>query len=425
MAIAYQVPGVYYEPRPRTAEPPAVRTDITGFIGFESRIRDAGSVLTGPIAAPDGHAFRVDVRQFQLVMDDVGTVARVPGQTMTLSENAAATPITPGQSAAFAIVATGRGPVLTLVTVVGSIASSGAERPPDELAVQAVVAKPYRRIADITVRRDGNALAVTVRPSEILRLTRCDDFRDYELAFGPVVEDGTMLGPAVRAFFANGGRRCWIATVRRPNLIDAAELEEARREMIGVAGAGETEATGLERLLLRPDVTIIDVPDLYARRIDVHTRTIPLPPSKRDACFHRCPVEPSGTATGSDAEPAWAPVYSSDPLYLGAPPTNAVFDTQQRMIARVVPERWRALLLLSVPMRPEAGGGRYVTPTDIDARLDRTVRRAGEVRRVRRRHHGDVVRHPVLALGAASGRARRTGRGIATFGLCGRHYCAA
>jgi len=384
MTVVYEVPGVYYEPRPRAPEPPVVRTDVAGFIGFEPRMRDAGSMLTGPTGAPVGHVFRVDVRRFQLLADDAGTATIVLGQTLTLSENAAAIPTAPGQSAAFAIVASGRGPVLPLVAIAGTIATSGTERPPDEAAVQAGMPKPRRRIADITVRRDGNALSVTVHPAEALRLTRCDDFRDYELAFGPAVEDGTMLGPAVRAFFANGGRRCWIATVRRPNLIDAAELERARLEMIGIAGASETEATGLERLLLRPDVTIIDAPDLYARRIDVRMRTIPLPPSERAACFQRCPVEPSGTATGSDSEPAWAPVYSSDPLYTGAPPANAVFDTQRRMLARVIPERWRALLLLSVPMRPDPGGGGYVSPTNIDARdwivqFDRIVKLEGFV----------------------------------------------
>jgi hypothetical protein len=394
MTIAYEVPGVYYEPRPRAPEAPAVRTDVVGFIGFEPRVRDAGSALTGPEGAPPvGHVFRVDVAGFQLVVDDAGTAAVVPRETVTLSRNVAAIPIAAGQSAAYAIVAAGRGPVLSLVVVPGSLGPSGTERPPDDAAIDAGVPKPRRRVADVVVRRELNALFVTAHPSEWraargrraggLRLTRCDDFRDYELAFGAIVDDGTMLGPAVREFFANGGRRCWIATVRRPSLIDALELERAREDMIGVRGAGDAVATGLERLLLRPDVTIIDAPDLYARRIDRRTRTINLPPSERDACFTRCPLIPTGTATGVDAEPAWAPVYATDPLYDGIQ-TNAVFDAQKQMLARVVPERWRALLLLSVPMRPDGGGGRYVTPTDTDAsdwvaQFDRLVKLEGFV----------------------------------------------
>jgi hypothetical protein len=384
MAVAYEVPGVYYEPRPRVPEPVVVRTDIAGFIGFEPRVRDGGSTLTGPSAAPVGHVFRVAVNRFQLVVDDSGTAAVVLPQTVTLSENAAAIPIAAGQSASYTIVASGKTPILPLSVVPGTIAASGFERPATDAAVEAGSPKPRRRLVDVTVRRDGNALSVTVHPGERLRLTRCDDFRDYELAFGSPIEDGTMLGPAVREFFANGGRRCWIATVRRPNLIDRVELEKARLEMIGVPGASEKDATGLERLLLRPDVTIFDAPDLYARRIDVRVRSIDLPPSELDACFRRCPLEAGGTITAAGAEEAWAPVFDSDPLYTGSPPLNPVFDTQKRMLARIIPDRWRALLLLSVPMRPDMGSGRYVAPTDVDARdwmaqFDRIVKLEGFV----------------------------------------------
>src|SRR5689334_8055183 len=48
-------------------------------------------------------------------------------------------------------------------------------------------------------------------------LVRCDDYQDYRLAFGDPPDDGTLLGRAVRAYFVNGGSRCYVATVARPD----------------------------------------------------------------------------------------------------------------------------------------------------------------------------------------------------------------
>lgn len=370
MALALTVPGVYFDQRPRVADTPLVRTDIAGFIGFESRVREA----------PDpGGAIRVEVASLQLLVG--GRTGRVRGQVLELAANAAAIPLAPGQSVVFAVVAFGSGD-LSLARVTGTPALSGLERPPDETAVESAVGtRSFVRIADVMVRQTALASFLTVVPA--LALTRCDDFRDYLLAFGSPVDDGTLLGPAVRAFFANGGRRCWIATVRRPNFLDAGELERARNEMIGVAGSSERDATGLERLLLLPEVTFVDTPDLYARRVDRRTTTIPLPPREDEGCFIPCSgILGGGSATGIDQSPPLDPVFASDPLYDGAA-TNAVFDTQQRMLARTIPEAWRMLLLLSVPVMPDSAiGGRHVTPTNIDAaqwlgQFDRLVKDDG------------------------------------------------
>jgi hypothetical protein len=374
MALALSVPGVYFDQRPRVVGTPLVRTDIAGFIGFEPRLREA----------PDpGGAIRVDVAGVQLLVG--GRTGRVKSQVVELAASAAAIPLVSGQGVVFAVAAFGAGD-LSLAGVKGTPASSGLERPPDDAAVAAAIGtKTFVRIADVVVRQTASAILLTVVPA--LALTRCDDFRDYLLAFGPPVDDGTLLGPAVRAFFANGGRRCWIATVRRPNFLDAGELERARHEMIGVAGSSEKDATGLERLLLLPEVTFVDTPDLYARRVDRRTTTIPLPPREDEGCFIPCTgILGGGSATGTDQSPPLEGLFSSDPLYDGSttpPTTNAVFDTQQRMLARTIPEAWRMLLLLSVPVRPDpAIAGRQVTPTHVDAALwlgqfDRLVKKDG------------------------------------------------
>jgi hypothetical protein len=216
-ADRYRVPEVYFEPRPRAPEPPAVRTDVAGFIGF------------GP----------------------------------------------PGAGAA----------------------------PP--------------------------------------RLVRCDDWSDFRLAFGGPADDGTFLAPAVRAFFANGGGRCYVATVRRPDFHDPAGLEQALRAMVGVQGSGEAEATGLERLLLVEEVSLIDAPDLYARPAETESVGVSLGPRAEEARFLPCAdvLGPAGPARAAGERRAFEPLFTA----------RQVLETQKSLLRRCAPERWRVLLLLCPP----------------------------------------------------------------------------
>src|SRR6185436_19492861 len=249
MAALYHVPGVYYEPQPRAPETPVVRTDVAGFIGFDPRVRNGTtpSTLLGSPAA--GHAFRVDVSGFQLVLGEVrGAVPAT--RDFVLSESPVPPlPMADGESLVYALIVRETGGAFSLAAAPGTAASSGGERPPDDgavaLALGLTAADRRVRIADVTVRREADAVFVTARPAPPLAITRCDDFRDYVLAFGDPPDDGTLLAPAVRAFFANGGRRCWVATLRRPDFEDQEELAKAREDMVGLAGASELEATGL------------------------------------------------------------------------------------------------------------------------------------------------------------------------------------
>lgn len=375
--IAYHVPDVYHEPRPRAPETPIVATDIVGFIGFDPRVRNGStpSALTGsPVT---GHGFRVDVAAFQLVIGAVrGTVPAT--RNFVLSSNAATIPIAAGQSIVYGLAVGERRGRFVLAAAPGAAALSGGETPPADALLDPAVATalgvpladphPWVRIANVTVRRELDTVFVTARPTPALSITYCGDFRDYALALGDPVDDGTLLGPAVRAFFANGGRRCWIATLSRPDFEDERELAHVLDDMVGMRGASEIEATGLERLLLLPDVTIVDVPDLYALRVDRTTRSLPLPPSEHESCFIPCRELPEkGVATTSDRAAAWTPVFESAPPFVGGTPPNPVFLTQARLISRCILERWRVLLLLSVPRQPDGGSGPYIPPTDQDA----------------------------------------------------------
>ncbi len=366
MPVTYRVPGVYHEPRPRVPPAPTARTDVAGFIGFEPRVRDGTtpSRLTGGPPAT-GHAFRVDVAGFEIEL--AGAREQVPARVdLVLSENPAATLLAHGQSVVFALAAARGADGVALVVTAGAVAATAPLPPaaPTDFDVGARVAavlgapRPWRRLADVEVRRDGERVWPVVRPA--LPPTRCDDFRDFVRRLGEPADDGSLLAPAVRAYFANGGSRCYVETVLRPLFDDAAGLARARAAMLGVQGASKEEATGLEQLLLVEEVSVVDVPDLYARRLAIDVATLPLPPFAPDACFRDCRElerEPG-------AIEARGPRRTLEPLFAAA----AVEETQRRMIERAAPERWRVLLLFAPPLTFDpAVGARLPTAADAEA----------------------------------------------------------
>jgi uncharacterized protein len=258
------------------------------------------------------------------------------------------------------------------VPVEGAPGGGTSAVPPLQAAVDAAVAAalgapaPFERLVDVFIRRDA-ALWMTIVPR--LPLQRCDDWRDYVIAFGAPEDDGTMLGPAVRSYFANGGRRCWVATVRRPQAEDPIGREQARLDFLGERDASEREAVGLERLLLLDEVTAAEFPDLHALRDPRFRRTVPVPAPEREACFVSCAtVTPGGEdATADRRAPGWVPVYDS-----AGGPASEVFLTQRALLERVRDVRWRMFVLLSVPLVPDDGAG-YRTPTAEDAAAWRTL----------------------------------------------------
>lgn len=352
----FSVPGAYELPRPHPAPQLPVRTDVAGFVGFEPRVRGSTtpSTLTG--APPTGHIFRIDVATFQVEIR--GRPVQVPGgQDVIVSADPATTLVADGQTTFFAVAVATRFGTSHLVITRSTVAP---QAPPSDDEVRAAVLawfaaekgkdgrkapdgaeRDWLRVADVCFMRSGNQLWTTVHPA--LTVTRCDEWRDFLLAFGEPVDDGTYLASAVRAFFANGGGRCYVVTVRRPVLIESSgeALKQARLEMIGVAGSSLDQATGLERLLHIEEVGIVDLPDLHVRRVCVSAESFPLPSSEQDVCFAACPPA---------AEPAKVPARSaatvSEPLYS----MKDVYESQRDLVARCMPLRWRVLALLSPPV---------------------------------------------------------------------------
>lgn len=376
-------PGVFVQPRPRPTGSPALRTDVAGFIGFEPRCRPRAAVVA---PADASHRFAVDLSAFQVRIR--GRKTRVPGadpaQGLTLSSGPGC-PIADGQGLAYAVVAwldQGQAsaaeaaspvPVTRLAVIPGLVRLQPAIPAADDAVVAAALplAWGWLRLADVVVRRSAGVVLTCVHPA--LPPARLEDWRDWLLAFGEAVDDGTLLAGAVQLFFLNGGGRCHVTTVRHPEFADGEEVENARYDLIGVAGSGEAEATGLARLLLIDEVAIVDVPDLHTRRRTVTDHTVLLPAPGSDACFHPCPV------TGSITAQVPATDEADEPLWAGL---DVVFATQRDLLALAITARGTVELLLTPPRHRDAASGRFRPPAPDEAsdwrdRFDALVKTMG------------------------------------------------
>jgi hypothetical protein len=343
-----------------------LRTDVAGFIGFEPRVRDSvpASSLTG--TPPVGHEFFVDVSVLHLILR--GQRVSVPATPrLLLSQDPASIPVTDGQSIVYAIVVATRLAHVSLIVVAGLAATTGTELAPADSAIDDAVQTtfkaagsfPWVRLADVAMRRTGATVALVVIPA--LRVTRCDDWNDYVGAFGTPRDDGTVLGRAVRAFFANGGSRCYVSTVRRPAFDDPIAIAAAGAEMVGVQGASEFAATGLERLMLMEEVSFVDAPDLHARVATPQTRVIQLPLSVQAPRFRPCPatLAPPVVQQASGAQDLGPPLFPAN-LTPADPWSDPFLGLQLQMAARCMAEPWRIELLLSPPLTLD--GDNYPTP---------------------------------------------------------------
>jgi hypothetical protein len=364
---SYRTPGVYGATQPRAPTTAPLRTDVAGFIGFEPRVRDSTppSGLTGGAA---GHAFFVDVSALQVTIN--GRRISVPATPrFLLSENAASVPVADGQSIVYAVVVAARLSQAELIAVAGV---AGAEHAPADDVVAAGVeayfqatgdtavvaaARPWLRLVDVVVRRTGANVALLVVPA--LRVTRCDDWNDFVALFGAPRDDGSVLGRAVRAYFANGGARCYVATVTRPAFDDPVGIARAGGEMVGVQGSGDRDATGLERLFLIDDVSFVDAPDLCSRLVTTSVNVVALPVTTQKPRFRACVRETATALQATLTQSLGPPLY---PAHLATtnPWDDAFLGLQLKMIARCLVLPWRMQLLLSPPLIPDADG--YATP---------------------------------------------------------------
>lgn len=340
------VPGVYPDQRPAPVSAGVLRTDVCGFVGFEPRVRDAGSHLLGD--PPIGHRFAATITRFQVRID--GERRLIEEGERVLSASPAKVPLPDGGSQAFALIAVAAGASAGVQSIPGVIHPDGHALAPADEAIESQVLAPWVRLVDVRIQRADQ----TVRTSIVPRLPPqvCDDWEEYQTWHGPFDEqDLDPLARTVRSFFANGGRRCYIATIQRPDPGDADGLREAALAFAGTPGSSEREATGLARLLLIDEVALVSVPSLHARRM-LEGPIVALPPSSADVCFRPC-------------NPAAGPIVVRGPTATGAPllDDSLVLEVQRRLMARAGAERWRIQLLLSVPMEFDPTVGDYRSPS--------------------------------------------------------------
>jgi uncharacterized protein len=338
---SYRVPEVYVERRPRAEPAPAVRTDVVGFIGFEPRVR------------PGSAAYRIDVARFELDIGGLRSVVQAaPGFDLLDGDPP---PTSDGQAIAFALVAVrSAGGAASLASVAGTVEPIGSALTPSDASITAELGttEPWLRVVDVLATQRAGHVALTVQPR--LGPVLCDDWHDYVVKLGEPADDGLLLGAAVRAFFANGGSRAWITTLTRPPFDDTTGVAAVLDELVGVHGSSELRATGLERLLLIPEVSIVDVPDLYARRLVISQEPPFELPRDEEAGFTSC-----GNVHGS-VEIASFTRESLDPIFT----TNQVYAAQKRMLQRCLDERWRVLLLFSPPLEQDPMDRSWRTPSD-------------------------------------------------------------
>ncbi|MBX2796104.1 MAG: phage tail sheath subtilisin-like domain-containing protein [Myxococcales bacterium] len=338
------VPGVYGGRRPVPAPAPA-RTDVCGFVGMESRIRATSSQL-----APSAHRLAVQVVAFSATHAD-GDRWSIPSTPLTLSESDTEAGLADGHSQVYAVLAVeNEDDAITVLAKAGIAQPGRSARAPTDAALAGQLGGRHLRLCDVAVRREGLRAFVTVEPR--LPPVAVDDWEAFVLEHGALAPfDGTLLSRTVRAFFANGGARCHVCTVARPDPDDAAGLRQAATAMVGVAGAPEREATGMERLLLIEEVAMVALPDLLARR-SLQSEALPLPPSEQAACFGPC-------------GPGLTPITAQVPDTPGAPlfPEDLVREVQRAAVGRAAFHRFRVQLLLSAPTRFDPSTGDYDSPS--------------------------------------------------------------
>jgi uncharacterized protein len=172
------------------------------------------------------------------------------------------------------------------------------------------------------------------RPGEAVRI---DDWRSYEEIYlrnavgAPIAPPlGAQLRDAVRAYFTNGGQRCWVVNI-------APAIDESAKLALLDAMLGWSGRTGLELLLERREVAIVVLPELEAWIAKPTSVTYDAPVAD-NACFRPCfalTVAPEVTTTAATMTPLFEPAE--------------VLAAQRAFVERIGREKWRVFGLLTVP----------------------------------------------------------------------------
>lgn len=195
-------------------------------------------------------------------------------------------------------------------------------------------------------------------------LVRLDDWRDFVEAFLRAADgtidappSGSRLPAAIRAYFANGGARCYVVNVgevpaapaaARPAFADLLGFHRTPPATTGPAPGTPVRRTGLELLLEEGDeVSYFTLPDLFAQCPDPPLPPPePLPPLIDDSRFRRCPdrVVEAGEVPHVASEPC--PLFDDDDILFA----------QRHVIDRLARQPWRAFAILAVPPGRDAAG---------------------------------------------------------------------
>ncbi len=203
--------------------------------------------------------------------------------------------------------------------------------------IPGVYRQARQRVAELPrVRTDIAGFVGVAGPNRVGEAVRVDDWRSYELTylrdnFGHPVDPpaGSQLASCVRAFFANGGARCWIVNV-------AATLDVPDALLVTMLGVNQR--VGLEQLLLHTEVAIIGMPELDAVVAVDELVTRPLPPLAGDGGFRCCPMPSAGSIVSTQRT-------LGNPLF-----TDEQIEFAQRyLIERIGRTKWRVFLVLAPP----------------------------------------------------------------------------
>jgi hypothetical protein len=210
------------------------------------------------------------------------------------------------------------------------------------LGVPGVYRQPVEAAAGFPrLRTDVVGFVGVAGPNRLGEATRLDDWRSFELIYlrradGTPLTDselpaGAQLRDAVRAFFANGGARCWVVNV-------AARIEESEKLALLDAMLGWSGRTGLELLLVEHrEVAIVALPELEAWI--TQDQTVELDGVLADQSRFRCCPSVRNLTVSSTERRQVVPLFTP----------AEVLDAQRAFLARVGRDKWRVFALLTVP----------------------------------------------------------------------------
>ncbi len=221
-------------------------------------------------------------------------------------------------------------------------------------SVPGVYRRPAPRVPALPrVRTDVVGFVGVAGAANLHQAVKLDDWRSYEETYlrddrgnAIAAPDGARLADCVRAYFTNGGSRCWVVNVAES--IEASQSGLLLADMLGQprpSGAPQLPVvrTGLELLALTDEVSVAVLPELDATVPSAQSRSPgALPPVFDEGMFFCCKDGAFGPIPDEQLPPD-----ATDEARLF---TDAeVQEAQRYLIDRIGREQWRLFVLLAPP----------------------------------------------------------------------------